>query len=33
MLLKRLCIYRGFKYAVIAVVPNSGNANREVMLI
>ena len=24
MLLKRLCIYRGFKYAIIAIVPNSG---------
>ena len=24
MLLKRLCIYRGFKYAIIAIVPKSG---------
>ena len=24
MLLKRLCIYRGFRYAIITTVPNSG---------
>ena len=33
MLLMRLCIYRGFKYAIIAKVASKVNANREVMLI